>query len=463
MQDAECNYDIHDKELLAIIQALKEWKRYTRGSPTPIQVLTHYKNLVTFMPTKDLSERQARWQRFLSQYNFKIKYQLGREGGKPDALTTRSGDQPKTGDKRLTRNVGILLLKEQYWYIPKGEEIKIEEMELAEFQAKDEEKIRQAYNKDNEIQAIRKNLENNVKEMKGVALGLCEWKEKKHLWYQGKIWIPNDEELRTSLIRRNHDDPLAGHGATAKTTELVGQQYHWPKMRETIKLYVKNCDICQRSKVIRHAPYGMLQSNEDPDQPSKSMAMDFITDLPTSDGYDTVLVVIDRLTKMSHFIPCEKSLDAGQFATLFLKEIIRLHGIPREIITDWGSLFTSDLWTKITEKLGIERRLSTAFHPQKDGETEQTNGILEQYLRAYVNYQKDNWNELLPMAEFAYNNSYQETIKTRPFYANYGVNPEHQLITHMMTEKITSATSIKKLHDIHQAEMATAQLRHKEN
>ena len=298
--------------------------------------------------------------------------------------------------------------------------------------------------------------------MKGVALGLCEWKNE-HLWYQGWIWIPNDEELRTSLIRKNHDDPLAGHRGTAKTTELVSRQYYWPELREMIKQYVKNSDKCQRSKVVRHAPYGMLQCNKVPDQPWKSIAMDFITDLPNSEGYDTILVVIDRLTKMCHFIPCNKSLDARQFATLFLKEIIRLHGIPRDVITDRGSLFTSDLGKKTTEKLGIERRLSTTFHPQTDRQTEQTNGILEQYLRAYINYQQDNWNELLPMAEFTYNNGYQETIKTTPFYANYGINPEHQPIPHMMTQKITSATGMKELHDTLQAEITTAQLRHKEN
>ena len=150
-----------------------------------------------------------------------------------------------------------------------------------------------------------------------------------------------------------------------------------PGMRETSKRYVKNCDMCQRSKVVRHAPYGMLQSNEVPDQPWKSIAMDLITDLPNSDGYGTILVIIDRLMKISHFIPCRKDLDARQFATLFLKEIIRLHGIPRNIITDRGSLFTSELWKHITEKLGIERRLSMAFHPQTDGQTEWTNGILE--------------------------------------------------------------------------------------
>ena len=163
--------------------------------------------------------------------------------------------------------------------------------------------------------------------MKGVALGLCEW-EDRHLWYQGKIWIPNDEELRMSLIRRNHDDLLAGDRGMAKTTELVSRQYYWPGLRETIKWHVKNCDICQRSKGVRQAPYGMLQSNEVPEQSWKSIAMDFITDLPTSNGYDTVLVVIDRLTKRSHFIPCKKSLDARQFATLFFKEIIRLCNDP---------------------------------------------------------------------------------------------------------------------------------------
>ena len=110
----------------------------------------------------------------------------------------------------------------------------------------------------------------------------------------------------------------------------------------------------------------------------QSIAMDFITDLPKSDEYDVILVVINRLTKMSHFIPCKKDLDAWQFATLFMQNIVRLHEIPRDIITDRVSLFTSGLWKQITEKLGIERRLSTAFHPQTDGQTERTNAILEQ-------------------------------------------------------------------------------------
>ena len=177
--------------------------------------------------------------------------------------------------------------------------------------------------------------------------------------------------------------------------------------------------MCQWSKAVRHAPYGHLQPNEVQEQLWRSIAMDFITDLPNSNGYDTILVVIDRLTKMSHVIPCRKDLDAQQFATLFMKHIVQLHGIPRDIITDSGSLFTTELWKETTKNLGIERRLSTAFHPQTDAQTERTNAILEQYLRSYINYQQDNWSDLLAIAEFAYNNRYQETIKTTPFYANY--------------------------------------------
>jgi len=270
--------------------------------------------------------------------------------------------------------------------------------------------------------------------MKGIALGLCQWKDSL-LWYQGKSWIPNDRRIRTPLIAKYHEPPQAGHGGTAKWTELISPQYYWPKIREDIKRFIKNCDTCQMTKVVRHAPYGLLQSNKAPDRPWKSIAMDFITDLPKSEGYDTILVVIDRLTKMSNFIPCSRHLDARQFANLLMKEIVRLHGLPHDIMTDWGTLFTSDLWKETAGKLGIERRLSTAFDPQTDGQTQRTNAIVEQYLRPYIIYQQDDWCGYLPLAEFAYNNGYQETIKNTPFFGNYGINPEYEMIGHLISRK----------------------------
>jgi hypothetical protein len=377
------------------------------------------------MTSKKLSERQKRWEQFLSQFDFKIEFRPGKEGGKPDALTRRPGYLPTEDDERITQNEGILLKPEYF------QDTKLEAMELVEFQDMDEERIPEESRNDKEIQAIKEALDTGQKEMKGIALGLCQWKDDR-LWYQGKIWIPNNEDLRTGIIQKCHDQPSAGHGGTTKTTEMVSRRYYWPKIRETIKRYVKNCDTCQRKKVVRHVPYGLLQPNEAPDRPWKSIAMDFITDLPKSEGYDTILVVIDRLTKMSHFIPCRKDLDTRQFANLFMKEVVRLHGLPRDIITDRGTLFTSDIWKETTKELGIERRLSTAFHPQTDGQTERTNGILEQYLRAYINYQQDDWTDFLPIAEFAYNNAYQETIKTTPFFADFSINPEHEPIGHLL-------------------------------
>jgi len=233
-------------------------------------------------------------------------------------------------------------------------------------------------------------------------------------------------------------------------------------MHNTIKQYVKNCDICQRIKVVRHTPYGLMKPNEAPDQPWTSISMDFITDLPKSEGDDAILIVIDRLTKMAHFLPCTKEMNARQFWEHFMWEIFLLHGLPKDIITDRGSIFTSDLCNETTKQPGTERRLSTAFQPQTDRQTEQTNSTLEQYLPAYVNYQPDNWRELLPMEEFAYNNGYQESIKRTPFFANYGVNPEYHTIGHLMQGKITPPEDMSQLHDTLQAEMTEAQLRHKE-
>jgi len=158
----------------------------------------------------------------LSQYNFIIEYRPGKEGGKPDALTRRDGDLPTAGDKRLTRNVGILVPKEPYWDIPDTEDIELDVLEKTEFQDKDEGEMQKARNVDDEIQNIKRNLNEGGKEMKGIALGLCQWKDGL-LWYQRKIWIPSNEEIRTTLIARHPEPPQGGHGGTAKTTEVISR------------------------------------------------------------------------------------------------------------------------------------------------------------------------------------------------------------------------------------------------
>lgn len=156
--------------------------------------------------------------------------------------------------------------------------------------------------------------------------------------------------------------------------------------------------------------------------------MDFITGLPESGGYDTLMVVVDRLSKMAHYIPTQTNVTAEEVARLFYNHVFCFHGLPDSIVTDRGTQFTSEFSRCLCKLLRIQQKLSTRFHPQTDGQTERINAILEQYLRGYCNYQQDNWAELLAMAEFAYNNTLSATTGITPFFARYGQNPRYEIL-----------------------------------
>lgn len=152
--------------------------------------------------------------------------------------------------------------------------------------------------------------------------------------------------------------------------------------------------------------------------------MDFVVKLPPSpSGNHSIFVVVDRLTKMAHFIAMKETYSASQIAELFFVNIFRLHGLPLDLISDRGSVFKSKFWSTLTQHLGVKSNLSTSFHPQTDGQTERVNQSMEQYLRLYCNYQQDDWERLLPVAEFTYNNSLQSSSFLTPFVANYGQHP----------------------------------------
>jgi hypothetical protein len=154
--------------------------------------------------------------------------------------------------------------------------------------------------------------------------------------------------------------------------------------------------------------------------------MDYITGLPcTTNGHDAILVFCDRLTKMVKFAPCMKTDDAAEAAHLFVKHVVSMHGMPDEIYSDRDTRFTSKFWQELMKGLGIKQKLSSAFHPETDGQTERTNRVLEEYLRHYVNPHQDDWDEWLPMAEFAYNNSvHAATVRHTPFFLCYGRHPK---------------------------------------
>jgi len=223
-------------------------------------------------------------------------------------------------------------------------------------------------------------------------------------------------------MESEHDTKVAGHMGQDKTIELIRRNFWWARMNEQIINFVRSCPECQRNKASRHQPYGLASPLELPYAPWQSIAMDFITDLLPSEGRNQLWVVIDRFTKMAHFIPLREKT-ASDLAKIFAREVWRFHGLPADIVSDRDSRFTSETWKEFLEILDIRPRMSTAFHPQTDGQTERLNQMIEAYLRAFVNQEQENWVLLLPMSEFAYNNSVTIGNGMSPFYTYYGRHP----------------------------------------
>jgi len=242
-----------------------------------------------------------------------------------------------------------------------------------------------------------------------------------------KVYVPGASALREEILQRCHDDPLSGHFGVERTTLLVRRSYFWPTLAKDAQDYVGSCSVCQRTKAKRHRPYGELSSLPVPVKPWQEVTMDFITGLPASrrgdSVYDSVLVVIDRFTKMARYLPCRKTIDAEQLAELIIGSVVKDFGLPSGIVSDRGSVFTSKFWSTLCWILKIKRKLSTAFHPQTDGQTERQNQTLEQYLRQYCSFHQDDWASLLSHAEFAYNNSDHASLGCSPFFALYGFHP----------------------------------------
>lgn len=433
---AECNYDIYDKELMAIVRAFEEWRAELEGTEIPVEVISDHKNLQHFMTTKRLSRRQARWSEFLSRFNFKLIYRPGAQGGKPDALTRRSSDLPQGDDDERQEHQNQIVLKPEN-LSPDMLPVSLNQAEIDTndqvVQKPIEDLISIAYENDTVSSKILEALKNRdsidppeLKEMK-LPRALLSQKHQR-LYFKDRLYIPEDEELRLHLLRSSHDSAAAGHPGKAKTYELLSRHYYWPKMSRDVKRYVRNCHICSRSKASRLPYQGLLEPLRTPFTKWEDIAVDFIVDLPRSKNETTgqvcrnIMVVTDRLSKQRHFIGCG-SIEARYAARLFLHHVWKHHGLPKTIVSDRGTQFTSRLWQRLCQRLRISLKLSTAYHPETDGQSENSNQGLEQYLRAYVNYVQDDWVNWLPLAEFAINNHRSETTGVSPFYAVYGQHP----------------------------------------
>ena len=241
------------------------------------------------------------------------------------------------------------------------------------------------------------------------------------LW---RICVPNFPTFKQRILYLHHDIPTAGHLGISKTYSQLSQRFYWKGMREYTRLYVETCPRCRASKAISQKPAGLLQPLEIPSRRWATISLDFIVGLPISDeGYDSILSVVDSLSKMAHFIPTTSTISALQFTELFVDRIVRYHGLPTTIVSDRDPKFVSEFWKVFCQKFSIKRALSTAWHPQTDGQTERINRTIEQMMRTYIQSREEEWPSLLPALELAYNCTPHSATGHSPFEIMIGENP----------------------------------------
>jgi len=265
----------------------------------------------------------------------------------------------------------------------------------------------------------------------GEELDGSHWSRKRNrlILHENRVFVPDSGDLRLHALRSKHDHKLAGHPRQSKTYQLVCRDYSWPNLKEFVADYVRTCNTCSRNKARRHKPYGLLKQLPIPSQPWESISMDFIEQLPESEGYTEILVIIDRLTKQAIFIPTQRSIDVAGLTEIFIREVFSKHGTPNHITSDRGSEFVSKFFRSLASALDIKLHFTSGYHPEADGQTKRTNQMLEQYLRIFCTYQQSDWAKLLPLAEFAFNSAPSATTNISPFFTNKGYHPKLEIQT----------------------------------
>lgn len=469
---AELRYDTADAELLAIVEAFRAWRHYLSYTQHQVVVLTDHLNHRYLATKSKLNGRQARWLNELSPYDFVIEYQEGRKNPadglsrKPelednDKEVQQQSTLPAFLDKFVSpfpASVSVAAVRTGHTeYLAKRRRgcppktmiadpgqpptVSLARMSLRRNEgtataqptpeAEDSETslldaIRIAQEADPFVTDKQYQEQNST-----AAEGAAPWATNhlSLLCRNGATYIPQDSSLCSELIRAYHDSPTAGHLGATKTLKSIQLSYFWNSMRREVNRYVAACPVCQKTKPRHHKPYGMLQPLPIPDRPWQEISMDFITGLPkarsnSAAGYDSILVIVDRLTKFALYLPTSSSLTAGGLATILTDRVFTTFGIPSGIVSDRGSLFTSKFWRTLCDLLVIRRRLSTAFHPQTDGQTERLNQLLEHYLRVFCNEDQSDWVAKLPLAQFVYNTSHHSSINTTPSFALMGYHPQ---------------------------------------
>jgi hypothetical protein len=333
-----------------------------------------------------LNTRQARWMALLSEFDFEIKHIKGKENRVADALS------------RSMRTIHLATVS------------------TCETDVKD--RVKKAQDTDPFVRKVTMYLQ---QEPAGVKYEGYQTTEGGLLAYRDRLYIPNCDDLKRFILDELYKRPYTGHPGYQKMITATRKQFYWLGLKKDVAKYLAQCIECQQIKAEHRHPAGLLHPLPIPEWKWETISMDFITGLPTSTRQnDAIMVVVDKLRKSAHFIPIKSTCKVIDIAQVFMKEVFRLHGMPKEIISDRDTKFTSKFWKSLMAGLETKLLFSTTYHPQTDGQTERVNQILEDMLRMHVMHQPRKWEDYLPLVEFAYNNGYQASLKMSPFEVLYG-------------------------------------------
>ena len=408
LKDYEKNYPTHDLELAAVVFALKIWRHYLYGERC--EIYTDHKSLKYFFTQKELNMRQRKWLELVKDYDCVINYHPGKANVVADALSRKSFSSVSTMvlvQKPLLQDMQRLELE----IVSKG---LVEKLLAMSLQPTLLEKIKQNQLSDPYLSRVKVDVE--LKKRADFQLspdGVIVFKD--------RLCVPDIRDLREEILTEAHNTPYTVHPGTTKMYKDLKTHYWWPGMKNDVVKHVEQCLICQQVKAEHQRPAGTLQPLNIPLWKWEDITMDFVVGLPrTKEGYDAIWVIVDRLTKSAHFLPVHTTYTMDRYAEIYVKEIVRLHGVPLSIVSDRDSRFTSSFWKSLHKALGTRLAFSTAFHPQTDGQSERTIQTLEDMLRACVLDFQKTWSVYLALIEFAYNNSFHSSIGMAPYEALYG-------------------------------------------
>ena len=418
---AEVNYTTGEQELLAVVHACKTWRCYLEG---PIFTIVTDHNPLVHLPTQpNLSRRQVRWVQYLSRFTFNWVYKPGATNKVADALSryppkisttavmllalrTRSQSksqahtnavappQSQTENQILPESPGAQMGGEEPSDSPPQTSLQgTTHTRQPDGPLDIYEAVTEAYDNDPWFQSEKHTANYTFKD---------------GAWFtqRNQLIVPDMPSIRKSIIHELHSTPIYGHGGLTKTKKQVEKLFWWPSLLKDVTQFVKECPSCQINKSSTQEPAGLLKPLRFPDHTWDVVTMDFIMQLPETDnGHTALLVVVGKLSKMTHLIPTTTQVTGEETARLYVDHVFKHHGCPKAIVSDRDPRFTGKFMTALLQILGTKQRLSTTYHPQTDGQTERMNRTLEDMLRHFVSPHQTDWDQHISLAEFAINNS----------------------------------------------------------